>query len=202
MASTYYWLGDQPAEPLVLVPARDGDQIDLSPFTSATADLQQPNGVLVTVPVGIDADVLNVELPLLDAAGLSWLRITLHGAGVQNRLDAVPIIVMDDADGWHTLPSARAEWPDAVKLSDRRLFTLLEVARGQVLAYAPEQQPGTLPPVQWRLAQIMQARNVLNASRVDPSGSAGGQDFTLTPFPLDWTVKQLLRPQRGLKAVR
>jgi hypothetical protein len=127
--------------------------------------------------------------------GLHQLRCTLTTAdGRQQRIDALQIVVHED-DGWHTLPSARSEWRDAPD-QDERLYPLLELAKQQVLAYAPALDEFATPPLHYRQAQLLQARNLWNAGRVDPaSGQAGGDSFALTPFPLDWTVKQMLRPK-------
>lgn len=207
MQSTAYWLHDQPVDPLVLVPTRDGAPIDLEPFVGASAVLVGPAGQTdaptVTIATDDDGLSLHVELPALEHAGLNWLRVTLAAAeGRQQRIDAVPVIVQDD-DGWHTLASARAEWPDAAGIDDRRLFVLLTIARDEVLTYAPRLPAGTLVPLPYREGQLLQARNRLNAARVGPSGSTGADDgFQLSPFPLDWTVKQLLRPQSGLRYIR
>ena len=58
-------------------------------------------------------------------------------------------------------------------------------------------------PTRYALAQLMQAKNMWNAGRVDASGGIGdGGDFVIRPVPLDWHVKQLLRPKRGAPRVR
>lgn len=109
---------------------------------------------------------------------------------------------------WHTLESARDQWVDA-PLDDATLSELLEVARDAVLAYAPTlddsllvDEDGYVTPVvpdevptSYRHAQLMQARNVWNASYASPTGDLDGGSYSLTTFPLDWQVKQLLRPR-------
>lgn len=107
---------------------------------------------------------------------------------------------------WHTLESARSEWIDA-PLDDDQLNELLEVARDAVLAFAPALDgevvsddgylsviPDTIPTA-YRVAQLMQARNVWNSTKASPTGDFDGGGFSLTTFPLDWQVKQLLRPR-------
>jgi len=57
-------------------------------------------------------------------------------------------------------------------------------------------------PANLLLAQRTQARNLWNASRVDPSnGTAGDDTFTVRPYPLDWAVKAMIRPKRVLGAL-
>ena len=110
---------------------------------------------------------------------------------------------------WHTPASAREHWADAPGYPEDEadvLVELLEVAREQVEAYAP-----ALPlpaegealeiPATYRYAQLMQARNIWNASTVSPGGDLGEGDFTITVHPLDWTVKQMLRPKRAVPVV-
>lgn len=119
---------------------------------------------------------------------------------------------------WHTLDSARDEWNDA-PADDNRLSVLLTVAYQAVAIYAPKftAEDGTVSlgyedpitgvitpvtdttvPVNYREAQLMQARNHWNSVKVDPSNGAIGDDtFIMKPFPLDWVVKQTIRPQRG-----
>lgn len=110
---------------------------------------------------------------------------------------------------WHTPASARDHWVDAPGDPDDdpdMLAELLEVARVQVEAYAPalpaptEGEPVDVP-ANYRYAQLMQARNIWNASIVSPGGDLGEADFAITPHPLDWTVKQMIRPKRAIPVV-
>lgn len=100
---------------------------------------------------------------------------------------------------WHTLETARDQWVDA-PIDDATLGELLEVAKDAVLAYAPSaedidaEEPEVIPTA-YRTAQLMQARNVWNSSQASPTGYLDGGSYTLTTFPLDWQVKQLLRPR-------
>lgn len=52
-------------------------------------------------------------------------------------------------------------------------------------------------PDAYRLAQAMQAANVYNAALAAPGGDLDGGSFGLVAHPLDWQVKQLLRPRRA-----
>lgn len=101
-------------------------------------------------------------------------------------------------NGWHTLASARYAWADA-PYDDFILEDLLEVSKMQCLAFAPALAEDTITvPVNFRVAQLMQARNLWNASKTDPaSGGYGDEGFVIRPFPMDWTVKNILRPKRG-----
>lgn len=107
---------------------------------------------------------------------------------------------------WHTTDTVRDEWEDAGQIaSDTLLAQFVTAARDAVVAYAPalrpftptEEQPDQPIPDRYRLAQLMQVRNLWSAVDVKPSGEIGGETFTYQARPLDWHVKALLRPQRG-----
>lgn len=114
---------------------------------------------------------------------------------------------------WHTAASAYDEWADAVAVADEDVLTeLLEVAKEQVMAYAfksdreayeaaNEEAPYDVP-LRLRRAQIRQAENMWNAARVDSSGEIGEGSFVSSPHPLDWHIKQLIRPRRAVPIVR
>lgn len=52
-------------------------------------------------------------------------------------------------------------------------------------------------PENWRLAQSMQARALWRSSAAGSGDQIGGDGLTVTVFPMDWTVKALLRPPHG-----
>lgn len=107
---------------------------------------------------------------------------------------------------WHDAESARSTWADA-PLDDVALEQLLDVAKGQVIAYAPalpEPAEGEEQnvPEHYRMGQLMQARNIWNAGKVSTGGEFGEGDFAIRVHPLDWMVKQVLRPRVGVPRVR
>lgn len=107
-----------------------------------------------------------------------------------------------------------AAWEDAPVENEELCTSLLEVARGQVLAYAPE-PPGTGitslggyittttadwdndPPINLVLAQLQQAKNLWNAGQASPDGSVGAEGFSFTPRPLDKVIRNIIRPIDG-----
>lgn len=203
-----FYIDDVPAEPLVIEPP---ETIALDEFTAASAVIIAPDAVVTDLTAAID-DVTNsivVNLPLTSVftvAGVHRLRITLTGAPAVQRLPEVRIVVQNPDAEWHTLDTAREEWPDAGHLGDLTLWELLEVARADCEAFAPSLalEDGTTKPVpiSYRKAQVMQARNILNSLGVDPaSGDDGAGSFVIRPFPLDWQVKQTLRPKRGIPVI-
>jgi hypothetical protein len=100
---------------------------------------------------------------------------------------------------WHTIDSARDGWVDA-PLDDAQLTELLDVAKDAVLAYGASAEeidpdaPDTIP-VKYRKAQLMQATNVWNSSKVSPGGEFDTGSYGLTTHPLDWQIRQILRPR-------
>jgi hypothetical protein len=118
---------------------------------------------------------------------------------------------------WHTVESARDQWADAPydeDGGDDTLTELLVVAQGAVLAFAPVlteseddlilidgilvPNDGEVIPTNYRVAQLMQARNVWNSSKASPgTGEFDNGSYGLSSFPLDWQIRQLLRPKQG-----
>ncbi|NNC10344.1 hypothetical protein HII28_00395 [Planctomonas sp. JC2975] len=113
---------------------------------------------------------------------------------------------------WYTTDTIRADWKDAPS-NDSVLEQLLEVAKAQVLAYdngynwrlnsatSAAAFPGDYitgaVPASLVMGQRMQLRNLWNANRVDPANASAGDDtFQVRIFPMDWVVKQVIRPKK------
>ena len=98
-----------------------------------------------------------------------------------------------------------AAWDDAPLANLETCGMLLEIARAQVWAYAPESEDDdglavAIPATSVsRLvyAQLEQAKNLWNAGRVTSSGDIGGTGYTFTPRPLDKTIRGIIRPIEG-----
>ena len=110
--------------------------------------------------------------------------------------------------GWVTIEEARDRWRDAAAIDDEYLQELLDLAQLQVLEFGPQvtadaiaADPTTVPN-NYRMAQLTQTRNVWNAVKTDPAaGGFGDEGFVIRPFPLDWTVKNMIRPKRAKPVV-
>lgn len=116
---------------------------------------------------------------------------------------------------WFTVADSDAQerlllaWPDAPLANLEVCEMLLDTAREQVIAYAPEPPAddvtvvdgyvtsATVTPVRYVYAQLRQAENLWNAGRVSSSGDIGVDTYTFTPRPLDKTIKQIIRPVDG-----
>lgn len=98
------------------------------------------------------------------------------------------------------LEVVRERWPDA-PADDDWLLEILTVARRECEAYAPAESDREHPGEDaCRTAQLMQARNLLNAGAVAPSGEFGDDHggYSYSAWPLDRDVKQRLRPVRAV----
>lgn len=186
---TAYRIGDKPGAPLVL-----GLDVDLALYTAAAVTV---GGVAFATTIdGADLRAAWPTTSVFTVAGLVPVSIVLTSANLHLSLEGEALVV-EDPTGWQTLDSARNEWTDA-PYNDVQLFELLDIAAGQVLVYAPALVVGARIPTAYATAQLMQARNIWNASKVNPSGDMGDGSFVITPKPLDWMIKQILRPKRAV----
>jgi hypothetical protein len=92
-------------------------------------------------------------------------------------------------------------WADVPLDTDTR-DTLLLAAFNDCATFAgtkvlPAEPADAEKAASYRTAQIMQAR-ARQRSFVAGSGDQLGTDFPVTVFPMDWSVKSLLRPRPGI----
>lgn len=198
----HYHLGDTPADETVLTIDAD---IDLTGYTPDAVTLVDPDGNIVTATLTAEIDAVDgcvyvawpTASPWPTLAGTYWLNVRIKKGTRKLTLPELPIVIIGPRDGWHNIETARIGWPDATAVDDYVLSELLDIAKHDVLEYAPVLEEDDMIPPSYRRAQQMQARNRLNAGSVDPStGEDGGTSYSLQPFPLDWHIKQLLRPKR------
>lgn len=193
-----YYTTDAPAAPLIVDPVRGGETLDLDVFVLAAAELLTPHGAHLELTASITDGQIEVTWPTgwpFEQEGIHKVLVTVTGTGGTYTLTPVEIVVDEPWSGWYTLDEARSEWPDAPH-EDTWLYALLAEARSQVLEYAPTLAEDEQVPANYRRGQLMQARNLWNASKVDAASGGFGEDtFVLRPYPLDWMVKQVLRPK-------
>lgn len=106
-----------------------------------------------------------------------------------------------------TVERVQAAWIDAPVENLETLAMLLEVARDQVWAFAPESEdedsePVAVPtddtvPARLVYAQLQQAKALWDAGRVSSSGDVGMDSFVYTPRPMDKAIRGIIRPTRG-----
>jgi hypothetical protein len=102
-----------------------------------------------------------------------------------------------EEDGWHTLDSAREEWPDAPKV-DATLWDFLNVAKGQVFEYGTNLAEGAPIPTNWRAAQLMQAKALRDKNGADTDDNINSGTFGVTIYPMDKTIRSVIRPKKGV----
>lgn len=96
----------------------------------------------------------------------------------------------------------RAEW--ARDLDPDDLDEVLAAAFEQCEAYLNGRVPTdpTTASARLRLAQTMQARALVRSAYVGGGDQSGIDGMSVTVFPMDWTVKNLLRPRRAGRGPR
>lgn len=198
-----FWTGDVPLAVTVLtVTDEEQNAVDLTSVTAVQATVYAPDGEDITgyLPATNDDDSISISWPgvsVFAAPGIHTLAVKLITDRGAVQLSPSPFVV-EERTGWHSLNSTRQDWRDA-PVNDAQLFTLLEVARVQCVAFAPTLPAEAAVPISYRQAQLMQARNLWNASKVDAgNGSYGDDSFVIRPFPMDWVVKGILRPNRAV----
>lgn len=90
-----------------------------------------------------------------------------------------------------------AAWADAPTLNLEVLGMILEVARDDVIDYAPNPRPesaGEDIKARYVLAQLRQAQSLWDAGSVNSEGEVGEGGFVFVPRPLDKTIKRIIRP--------
>lgn len=214
---TAYFVGDVPADVLVVEPARGGLAIDLAPFDTVTVVLRGPDLAPVDdhgITAAIDTDTVEVTWPgasVFDAEGIYEIELTLEagsGGSALERVSPIRIVVEEQGTGWYTLDLARHDWADAPDPTDFDddgdivLWTLLQGAIVDVTTYAPTLAADAPPPLRYRQAQLMHARNVWNVDKGDAATvDMGLGPFVYRPRPLDRSIMQLLRPKNPRPAI-
>lgn len=102
--------------------------------------------------------------------------------------------------GWSSTERARTFFGGDAPLDDAVLESYLQVAYEQCVEYAPAVLPSPLPE-RFERAQLLQAKALWEADRSGSGDQIGPDGFAVRVFPLDWHVKQHLRPRRGVPVV-
>lgn len=91
-------------------------------------------------------------------------------------------------------------WAD-VPVDAPTLTLYLQSAYEQCLEFLPHDEDGApvVPdpvPQRFGMAQMLQARALYRSALAGDNNSIGMDGMQVTVFPMDWTVKNLLRPKR------
>lgn len=106
--------------------------------------------------------------------------------------------------GWITSPDdprLTILWPGSEDYEEGLEFPLY-CAQIQCEAFAPAIPDGQVAPENYVAAQVLQARALVRSGIVGSGDQLGGAADTVAVFPMDWTVKALLRPRRGRPGIR
>jgi len=197
--SVAYWIAASPSE---LVLDVETDLTDLAEVSAVSVALLDPQGVVVpglsAIPdVNAEPPIITVTFPTdpFTVGGHYSLRLTLEAPTFTEPVDPVTLVVQTH-DGWLTLQQARDLWPQAPD-DDVTLSMLLTSAKVACVAFAPIILPDAVIPENYRQAQFQQARSLWLAMSATTESRIGDEQFAVTVYPLDWNVKQLLRP-RGI----
>lgn len=199
-----YWVGDNPGSFEIDVTDDIGEVADLEAFTAATAELFAPG--TITNPVAMAATLnaldgsVTVEWPEdtpVAADGLYAVRIRLTGPAGSRYVDPLNVVGMA-FDGWISLSQAAAWWSDAPSENPSYLYMLLYAAKRAILGWAKELPEGTPPPPHYIDGQLLQAQAIYTLGQSNPQESVGFEQLSVRVYPLDWNIKQLVRPRRAI----
>ena len=105
------------------------------------------------------------------------------------------------ATSWNTPAEAKKVWADANSFADPDLQMLLDSAHIDCFTFLDPMDGVDPEPAaanaSMKLAEIYQARARYQAILAAGDDQVGPDGATVTVFPLDWQVKQLLRPTPG-----
>lgn len=102
--------------------------------------------------------------------------------------------------GWldaGNITEVRGYWPGVDEVDLDELALLLASAQVQCAAFAPDLGDDVTVPANYRHAQVLQARALYRAGMAGSNDQIGLDGQSVTVFPMDWTVKLLLRPKKG-----
>ena len=105
------------------------------------------------------------------------------------------LIGKDDVD------EVRQFWPTVDEVEPDALVVLLASDQVQCAAFAPALAVDALVPVHYLQAQALQARALYRSTHANTQDGIGAEGFTVTVFPMDWTVKNLLRPKTAVPVI-
>lgn len=188
--------GDEPSPSTLAVLIEDDEWVDSVTALVLSSHAEEIEGV--TAVYADEAVTVTWPADPFTEAGLHYLSLTFVGEDQTETVSALPFVVEQAASQWVSLTQARVMWADAPD-DDVALFHVLDAAHTAVIEYAPAIEEGSPIPPSYRQAQLMQARSIWTAQRGDKDGSQFGAEGIVIPvFPLDWHVRQLLRPKTGV----
>jgi hypothetical protein len=196
------WVGDVPLSPTRAdFVDETGEVVQINQYASWSAYMLSPTGEVLGELEGEEhGQHLEFTWPtttILEAPGLHTIVISFFDAlGVEVQCEPWRFVVQA-IDGWLTLEQARQQWADA-PLDDVFLYQLLETARRQCEEYAPALLLGAPVPARYTQAQLTQARALYQSTIANQQDNVGIEGFQVRVFPLDFTIRAMLRPKKAI----
>lgn len=194
------WVGDIPESPMRWdFEDENGNIVHIGEFDTWHVDLYDPNHVIIGsmngTPTGNHLELTFGEPSLATVAGVYYLQFRFTNGGI---MTAEPYeFLVQESTGWLTLEMARSQWADA-PIDDILLWQILESARVQCIEYAPKLAAGAHIPLNYVHAQLMQSRAIWQSLQANQNDNIGIDGFAVRVFPLDFTIRALLRPKRPI----
>lgn len=194
------WVGDIPVSPMRWdFEDENGDPVAIGEFDTWQVDLYNPAHEIIGTqsgePTGNHLELTFGAPSLATVAGVYQLQFKFENGGL---LTAEPYeFLVQEFTGWLTLELARAQWSDA-PLDDIFLWQILESAKNQCLEYAPALPADSGIPLNYVQAQLMQARAIYQSVIANQNDNVGIEGFAVRVFPLDFTIRALLRPKKAI----
>lgn len=199
-----YSVGDAPASMTVYITDENSEAADLPVGTVVSAELYNPGNFIEPLPLIVtpgtdeEADAFVFSgFPPLDQEGLWYIRTRVTAP--QWAIWAAPLPVVAMAfNGWMDLDTARAWWSDA-PADDAMLYMILRNARTAIEAWAPKLPADSpAPPAHYTQGQLLQAQAIATLGQTNPQEEVGFEQMSTRVYPLDWNIKQLVRPRSAV----
>ena len=197
------WVGDVPLSPTRADFVDEaGNTVQISGYASSTVYMLSPEGEevdeLTATRHGQHLEIAWPTTTILETPGLYTIVVTFFDTPGNVEVQCEPWkFVVQAIDGWLTLEQARGQWADA-PLDDVFLNQLLDTAKEQCLAYAPALELGAVVPARYIQAQLTQARALYQSTIANQADNVGIEGFTVRVFPLDFTIRAMLRPKKAI----
>ena len=194
------WVNDIPVSPMRWdFIDETGNPVAIGEFDTWEVDLYGPDhtviGSMNGVPQGNHLSLTFGAPSLATVSGVYSLQFRFVNGGT---ITAEPYeFLVQEATGWLTLEQARSQWADA-PLDDIFLWQILETAKAQCIAYAPAMLLGAPVPLNYVQAELLQARAIYQSVQANQQDNIGVEGFQVRVFPLDFTIRAMLRPKRAI----
>lgn len=194
------WVGDIPPSPMRWdFIDENSDPVAIGEFDQWEVIVKAPDGTILGEqsgePTGNHLELTFGAPSLATVPGIYEIVFKFFNGGL---LTAEPFrFVVQAEDGWLDLQTARAQWADA-PYDDIFLHQILDTAKFQCIAYAPAIPEGKQPPINYVQAQLMQARAIYQSVIANQNDNVGIEGFAVRVFPLDFTIRAMLRPKKAI----